>query len=213
MGYSAGMSRWEPDARGRLLRAAIDLFCEQGYDATTTAQIAERAGLTKTTLFRLFPDKREILFQGQATFITLAEEGVRTASAESTDLDVLMAGIRAMTAAHSDQQRLYGAQLNELISSSPELRERAAWKRSTITQSIEDALTTRLGDRRRAGLLADLGVRAYYEAFHLWVAGPGDRSFTEMAQCELAAYRSALDDFSPTSPESGSGFRASARLR
>ena len=58
------MSRWEPDAQGRLLRAALELFSERGYEATTTAQIAERAGLTKTTLFRLFADKREIVFQG-----------------------------------------------------------------------------------------------------------------------------------------------------
>ena len=188
------MARWEPDAHGRLLRAAIDLFCEQGYDATTTAQIAERAGLTRTTLFRLFPDKREILFQGQATFVALAEEGVRTASVESSASDVLAAGITAITGAHSDEQRLYGARLSALVSSSPELRERAAYKRSTITQSIEDALTTRLGDRRRAGLMADLGVRAYYQAFEIWISSPGDRSLTDIALGELAAYESALED-------------------
>ncbi|MEK6311689.1 MAG: helix-turn-helix domain-containing protein, partial [Curtobacterium sp.] len=54
------MARWQPDPRGRLLRAALELFAEQGYDDTTAAQIAERAGLTKATLFRQFPDKREL---------------------------------------------------------------------------------------------------------------------------------------------------------
>lgn len=186
------MTRWEPDARGRLLRAAIELFCEQGYEATTTAQIAERAGLTKTTLFRLFPDKREILFRGQGTLVALAEEGVRTASVESTVLDVLAAGITAMTDAHSNEQRLYGSQLNALVSSSPELRERAAYKRSTITQSMENALAARLGDRRRAGLLADLGVRAYYQAFDLWIESSGDRSLTNFAQGELTASEAEL---------------------
>src|SRR5436189_286777 len=61
------MGRWEPNARQRLVRAALDLFSEHSYDSTTIAQIAERAGLTKTTFFRHFPDKREVLFAGQDT--------------------------------------------------------------------------------------------------------------------------------------------------
>ena len=59
------MGRWEPNARGRLERAALALFVEHGYDATTVAQIADRAGLTKSTFFRHFADKREVLFGGQ----------------------------------------------------------------------------------------------------------------------------------------------------
>jgi len=59
------MARWEPNARERLVLAALDLFAEQGYDSTTVTQIAGRAGLTKTTFFRHFPDKREVLFAGQ----------------------------------------------------------------------------------------------------------------------------------------------------
>ena len=191
------MARWEPDARGRLLRAAIDLFHEQGYEATTTSQIAERAGLTKTTLFRLFPDKREILFQGQEKLVALAEDGVRTAPARSSVFDVLAAGITAMTDTHSDEQRSYGSRINALAASSPELRERAAYKRSTITRSIEDALTARFGDSRRVGLMADLGVRAYYQAFELWIASPGDRSLTDIAEAELAAYGSSLEGLVP----------------
>ena len=58
------MTRWKPDAAGRLVTAAIALFDEQGYDATTVAEIAERAGLTKRTFFRYFADKREVLFGG-----------------------------------------------------------------------------------------------------------------------------------------------------
>ena len=55
------MPRWEPDARERLVAAALRLFSEQGYDTTTVAEIAEQAGLTKSTFFRYFPDKREVL--------------------------------------------------------------------------------------------------------------------------------------------------------
>ncbi len=75
----SAMARWEPDARERLVLAALDLFTEQGYDATTVAQIAERAGLTKSTFFRHFPDKRELLVAGQETLSRLLAEGIREA--------------------------------------------------------------------------------------------------------------------------------------
>ena len=60
------MSRWEPDAAGRLIKAAITLFDEQGYHETTVAEIADAAGLTKRTFFRYFADKREVLFNGSS---------------------------------------------------------------------------------------------------------------------------------------------------
>ncbi|NKE55615.1 TetR family transcriptional regulator, partial [Lentzea sp. PSKA42] len=70
------MGRWEPDARERLVRAALDLFCEQGYENTAVAQIAERAGLTKSTYFRHFRDKREVLFGGQDELLELLSGGI-----------------------------------------------------------------------------------------------------------------------------------------
>ena len=73
------MARWEPGARERLVVAAVDLFTERGYDATTVAQIAERAGVTKSTFFRHFPDKRELLVAGQQTLSRLLAEGIAEA--------------------------------------------------------------------------------------------------------------------------------------
>ena len=60
------MGRWEPDARGRLEQAALALYLERGFENTTVAEIAERAGLTERTFFRYFADKREVLFSGSA---------------------------------------------------------------------------------------------------------------------------------------------------
>src|SRR5215471_3367257 len=59
-----GMGRWEPNARGRLEQAALELYVERGFAQTTVAEIAERAGLTERTFFRHFADKREVLFAG-----------------------------------------------------------------------------------------------------------------------------------------------------
>ena len=62
--YDQGMGRWEPDARGRLERAAMELYIERGFEQTTVTEIARRAGLTQRTFFRHYADKREVLFAG-----------------------------------------------------------------------------------------------------------------------------------------------------
>src|SRR5579871_2940897 len=80
------MSRWKPDAPGRLARAAIELFDEQGYEATTVAEIAERAGLTKRTFFRHFSDKREVLFSGSEELERRWLEAVAAAPRDATPL-------------------------------------------------------------------------------------------------------------------------------
>jgi AcrR family transcriptional regulator len=186
-----GMGRWEPDARGRLLRAAIELFSEHGYDATTAAQIAAHAGLTKTTLFRHFADKREILFQGQDALVAAVVAGVVAAPADASPRELVRAGIASLCAAHSDDLRDVGRLLDPLLAATPELRERATFKRSAITDALEGALADRLGDPRQAGLLADVGVRAYYEGYAAWMLGDGSNALVDSVDDELAAYESA----------------------
>ena len=87
------MGRWEPGARERLVLAAVDLFTEQGYDATTVAQIADRAGVTKSTFFRHFPDKRELLVAGQDALSRLLAEGITEAPAGASPLQAVAAGL------------------------------------------------------------------------------------------------------------------------
>ena len=170
------MGRWEPDARGRLLRAALELFTERGYDATTAAQIADRAGLTKTTLFRLFADKREILFQGQPALVAVVTAAVESAGDGLTPLEVLRVVVLALCDAHTPDQQEIGRSIDLLVARTPELQERTAFKRASITAALEAALTLRLADRHLAGVLADIGMRAYYEGFASWTgAGPGTR--------------------------------------
>jgi AcrR family transcriptional regulator len=87
------MARWEPGARERIVLAALDLFTEQGYDDTTVAQIAERAGITKSTFFRHFPDKRELLAAGQETLSRLLAEGIAEAPKDASPLEAVAAGL------------------------------------------------------------------------------------------------------------------------
>ena len=77
--YDRGMTRWEPDARGRLEQAALELYGERGFEQTTVAEIAKRAGLTERTFFRHFADKREVLFGGAGALQELLVSTVASA--------------------------------------------------------------------------------------------------------------------------------------
>src|ERR1700754_2329756 len=91
--YAGPVSRWAPDARERLETAALELFAENGYDETTVAQIADRAGLNRATFFRHFADKREVLFGGEDLLAGLFADGVRSAPAEATPPECLRAAL------------------------------------------------------------------------------------------------------------------------
>src|SRR6201996_8398253 len=93
--YNRHMARWAPGAKGRLEEAALDLFCERGFEETTVADIAERAGLTKRTFFRYFADKREVLFSGAQVLEETFVKGVLDAAADAGPLDAIAAGLDA----------------------------------------------------------------------------------------------------------------------
>jgi AcrR family transcriptional regulator len=188
------MARWQPDAQGRILRAALELFAERGYEATTTAQIAERAGLTKTTLFRLFADKREIVFQGQGELVALVRRGVHEADPDATALEAMTDGVRVLAGAHSAEHRATGRILDPILATSPELNERAIFKRAAIAAALEDALQQRGVDRWQAGALADLGVRAYYGGYDDWVALDDRSTLADHALAHITHLRQAWAD-------------------
>src|SRR3569833_1129042 len=97
--YHVPVARWEPNTRERLVRAAVDLFADQGYAATTVSEIAERAGgLSKMTFFRHFPDKREVLFADQDKLGRLLADVIAVAPGSATPLQAVAAGLDALAA-------------------------------------------------------------------------------------------------------------------
>src|SRR4051794_41763384 len=86
------MGRWEPDAAGRLREAAMALYAERGYDRTTVAEIADRAGVTARTFFRHFADKREVLFAGSEQLEHHMVKALREATADATPMEAVAAG-------------------------------------------------------------------------------------------------------------------------
>lgn len=177
------MARWQPEARERLVAAALDLFNEQGYDDTTVAQISERAGLTKSTFFRHFPDKRDVLAAGQEAIGRLLAEGIAAAPADATPLNAVCFGLRSAAAAFTPLNRELAPKLKAAIAASAELQERNALKQIGLAAAIAEALRAREVPEPTAVLAAELGALALKTAYAQW-AEPGEtRDLGDLA-CE-----------------------------
>ena len=162
------MGRWQPGARERLVRSAVDLFTEYGYDATTVAAIAKRAGVTKSTFFRHFPDKRELLVAGQETLSRLLAEGIAEADQQATPLDAVAAGLERASVEMGRSSRDLGPRLKAAVAASTELQERDALKSVGIAAAMTAALSARGVPDSRARLAAELGVLAFRQGYARW---------------------------------------------
>ncbi|MGW1838533.1 TetR/AcrR family transcriptional regulator [Streptomyces sp. NPDC002067] len=183
------MGRWEPGARERLVVAAVDLFTEQGYDATTVTQIAERAGVTKSTFFRHFPDKRELLVAGQETLSRLLSEGIADAPGDAGPLEAVAAGLRRASTAMGPMSRELAPRLKAAVAASTELQERDALKTVSLAAAMTTALLARGVPDPTAALAGELGVLAFKRGYAEWAED--DRG----AEGELAGYTlAALDE-------------------
>ncbi|HEX4222171.1 MAG TPA: helix-turn-helix domain-containing protein [Pseudonocardiaceae bacterium] len=183
------MGRWEPGARERLVVAAVDLFTEQGYDATTVAQIAERAGVTKSTFFRHFPDKRELLVAGQEALSQLLAEGIAEAPADATPLAAVAAGLERASTAMGPVSREIAPRLKAAVAASAELQERDALKSVSLAAAMTTALTARGVPDPTAALASELGLLAFKRGYAAWSEGDRD------GEDDLAGHiLAALDD-------------------
>jgi AcrR family transcriptional regulator len=155
------VSRWAPDARERLETAALDLFVENGYEETTVAQIAERAGLNRATFFRHFTEKREVLFGGEDRLAGLFADAIQAAPAEATPAECLQAAFAAAEVAMTPRQRAKAAKRVLVVAANSELQERGLLKHARIARSVSAALRTRGADELTARLGAEVGMLAF----------------------------------------------------
>ncbi len=190
------MARWEAGARERLVVAAVDLFTEQGYDATTVAQISERAGVTKSTFFRHFADKRELLVAGQQTLSHLLAEGIADAPDEATPLEAVAAGLDRASSAMGQMNRDLGPRLKAAVAASVELQERDALKSVGLAAAMTTALVARGVPDPTAQLAGELGALAFKRGYAQWSEASQDTEglapYTLAALEELRRASSAL---------------------
>jgi AcrR family transcriptional regulator len=168
------MARWQPGARERLVVAAVDLFTELGYDATTVEQIAERAGVSKSTLFRHFPDKREILVAGQEALSRLLADGIAEAPTDATPLEAVAVGLERASGAMGPANRELGPRLKAAVAASAELQERDALKSVGMAAAMTEALVARGVPETTAHLAGELGVLAFKRGYAAWSEGDPD---------------------------------------
>ncbi len=180
------MSRWEPGATERLVVAAVDLFTEQGYDATTVAQIAARAGVTKSTFFRHFPDKRELLVAGQGTLSRLLADGITQAPPDASPLEAVAAGLERASTEMGPANRELGPRLKAAVAASTELQERDALKSVGLAAAMTAALIARGVPDPIAHLAGELGVLAFKQGYAQWSQSHRDDA-AELAPHALAA--------------------------
>ncbi|MFC5829025.1 TetR/AcrR family transcriptional regulator [Nonomuraea insulae] len=185
------MGRWEPNARERLGRSALELFLERGYESTTAAEIAERAGLAKSTFFRHFADKREVLFGGQDRLNRLFIDAVTGVPDSATPLDAVAAALDAVAAAFGPEQRAFVRQRHAVISGNSDLRERELLKLAALTAVMADTLRERGVPDPAASLAAELGSLAFRNAHARWIDPANQQDFPDLARQELNELKAA----------------------
>jgi len=194
--YHHVMGRWEPNARGRLAKAAMELYAQQGFEQTTVAEIAARAGLTERTFFRHFTDKREVLFYGMEMMRDLLARAVADAPASATAMDAAAAAFEAAGALlqeNPERVRLRDA----IVSANAELRERELIKLAALAAAVAGALRDRGIPEPAASLAAETGVAVFKIAFARWVSEPGEPDLPGIIRESMAELKGVLADRAP----------------
>jgi AcrR family transcriptional regulator len=183
------VGRWAEDANGRLRAAAMQLYVERGFDDTTVADIAARAGVTARTFFRHFADKREVLFAGSSQLQDSLVKALREAPPEATAMQAVAAALDAAAGLLGDN-REHSRQRQAIINSHPDLLERELIKMSTLAAALAEGLRGRGVREPDASLAAEAGVVVFRVTFGRWV-GPDQQSdqgltLKQMMRADLA---------------------------
>jgi AcrR family transcriptional regulator len=170
------------------MQAALALFGERGYENTTVAEIAERAGLTERTFFRHFADKREVLFAGAHELQELLVSAVASTPDSMSPIEAVAAGVEAIAALLQDN-RGFARQRQAIIAASAELRERELIKLAGLSAALAGTLRARGVEEPIASLTAEMGIAVFRVAFERWVQDANEREFPQLVRDSLDELR------------------------
>jgi AcrR family transcriptional regulator len=173
------MSRWEPDARGRLAKAALELYSERGFEETTVSEIAKRAGLTERTFFRHFSDKREVLFAGGSALEEHLVRAVADVPDTASAMDVVRSAVASIGDALEPRGR-FARQRQRVIDANPELQERERIKLASLASALITALRRRGIQDSAATVAGEMGIAVFRIAFARWIAASNRRKLSEI---------------------------------
>ncbi|WP_063730504.1 TetR family transcriptional regulator [Streptomyces sp. RTd22] len=184
------MGRWEPGARERLERAALELYVERGFEQTTVAEITNRAGLTERTFFRHFADKREVLFSGQAEMLEICVNAIVGAPEAVAPLDAVAEALQAVSAS-LEERRERSQRRQTVIAANAALQERELLKLASLASAVADALRRRGVTEPTASLCAEAGLAIFKVAYERWIGEPGGRTLADVIQDSLDHLKAA----------------------
>ena len=184
----SSMGRWEPNARGRLERAALELYVERGFEQTTVAEIAERAGLTERTFFRYFADKREALFAGAGILRELMVGALAAAPESAAPIEAVAAALQT-AGGLLQERREYSRQRQAVIAANAGLRERELIKLASLATALAGALRQRGVTEPAASLTAEAGIAVFKVAFERWIGATGRPDLPRLIRESLAELR------------------------
>jgi AcrR family transcriptional regulator len=187
------MSRWEPNARERLQQAALELYGERGFEQTTVAEIAKRAGLTERTFFRYFADKPEVLFYGSEALQDSVVRRVASAPDSAAPLEAVASALEA-TAEFFQGARDYSVKRQAVIKANSGLLERELIKMAKLAAAVAVALRARGVGEPAATLAAEAGIAAFKTAFQRWLSEPQQPDFA-------ALIRESIEDLKAVTAE------------
>jgi AcrR family transcriptional regulator len=166
----------------------MEMYLERGYEQTTVAEIAERAGLTARTFFRYFADKREVLFAGSASLQDTLVAALEGAPDVASPMEAVAAALDA-AAAFLGEGREYSRKRQAVIAANAELRERELIKLAKLSAALADGLRRRRVADPDASLAAEAGVAVFRVAFERWLADPGVLDLSQVMRESLDKLR------------------------
>jgi AcrR family transcriptional regulator len=178
------MVRWEPDSRGRLERAALELYVERGFEQTTVSEIAKRAGLTERTFFRHFADKREVLFAGAGELQDFLVSTLASTPDSAAPIDAVATALEA-AGAQLQERREYARQRQAVIAANRELQERELIKLASLSAALAGTLRRRGVTEPAASLTAEAGIAVFRVAFERWSNEPGQADLPQFIRESL----------------------------
>ena len=161
------MPRNREEVRKRLQWAALELFRERGYEETTAAEIAAKAGVTERTFFRHFPDKREVLFDGGVAFIEAVTAAVRNAPKTLGPWDAMFFAFDSVKQLFVEN-RPFTEPRQRVIASNAALQERATDKSRALIAAVASALCERGLTVPQANLAAQMGMATLSHGVSAW---------------------------------------------
>ena len=171
----------------------MELYGERGFEQTTVAEIAERAGLTERTFFRYFTDKREVLFAGASVMTDLLVSTVAGAPDSAAPIDAVALALEA-AGAQLQERREFARQRQAIIAANPELHERELIKLASWSAAVADALRARGVGDPAATLSAETGLAVFRVAFQRWVGDGEERGLPELVRDSLEELRALAVD-------------------